>query len=75
MFREGAFDQFIDAEHLSDAQIAKCSRELTVDIAIDLTGFTQDGRTNIFALLWRHQFKSIFLWDIQAHLAPPTWIT
>jgi len=46
---EVAFDQFIDAENLSDARIAELARELEIDIAVDLTGFTQDGRTNIFA--------------------------
>lgn len=47
---EKGFDQFIDVESLSDAQVAERARELEIDIAIDLTGFTQDGRTNIFAL-------------------------
>ncbi len=47
---EKAFDQFIDVENLSDSKIAERARELEIDIAIDLTGFTQDGRTNIFAL-------------------------
>lgn len=47
---EASFDQFIDAENFSDARIAEHARELQIDIAVDLTGFTQDGRTNIFAL-------------------------
>lgn len=47
---EAAFDQFIDAENLSDARISELARELEINIAVDLTGFTQDGRTNIFAL-------------------------
>lgn len=47
---ENAFGQFIDVENLSDSKIAESARELGIDIAIDLTGFTQDGRTNIFAL-------------------------
>ena len=47
---EASFDQFIDAENFSDARIAERARELQIDIAVDLTGFTQDGRTNIFAL-------------------------
>ena len=46
---EKAFDQFIDVENLSDSKTAERARELKIDIAIDLTGFTQDGRTNIFA--------------------------
>jgi predicted O-linked N-acetylglucosamine transferase (SPINDLY family) len=34
---------------MSDIQIAKLSRELKIDIAIDLKGFTQNCRTGIFA--------------------------
>ncbi len=47
---EKSFDHFWDVVHWSDEQIAAKSRDLEIDIAIDLTGFTQDGRTNIFAL-------------------------
>ncbi|HQT21204.1 MAG: hypothetical protein B7X83_03865 [Polynucleobacter sp. 17-46-58] len=47
---ESAFDHFIDANNLSDAKIAERAKELEIDIAVDLTGFTQDGRTNIFGL-------------------------
>ena len=46
---EQAFDQFIDASAMSDIEIAKLSRELRIDIAIDLKGFTQNCRTGIFA--------------------------
>ena len=46
---EQAFDQFIDASAMSDLQIATLSRELRIDIAIDLKGFTQNCRTGIFA--------------------------
>ena len=46
---EQAFDQFIDASAMSDLQIATLSRELKIDIAIDLKGFTQNCRTGIFA--------------------------
>jgi predicted O-linked N-acetylglucosamine transferase (SPINDLY family) len=34
---------------LSDLQIAKLSREMHIDIAIDLTGITNDGREGIFS--------------------------
>jgi predicted O-linked N-acetylglucosamine transferase (SPINDLY family) len=44
-----AFDRFIDAESMSDVEIAQASRGLSIDIAVDLTGFTQDSRTGIFA--------------------------
>ena len=43
------FDQFIEVENMSDSQIAQLSRELEVDIAIDLAGLTQDSRTGIFS--------------------------
>ncbi|QWD68807.1 tetratricopeptide repeat protein [Polynucleobacter sp. VK25] len=44
-----AFDHFIDVERMSDVAIAQLSRELEIDIAIDLSGFTLGGRTGIFA--------------------------
>ena len=46
---EKAFDEFQDVAHLQDGEIAKISRDLNIDIAIDLTGYTQDSRTNIFS--------------------------
>ena len=46
---EKSFDQFIDASAMSDIEIAQLSRNLKVDIAIDLKGFTQNCRTGIFA--------------------------
>jgi protein O-GlcNAc transferase len=44
-----AFNQFIDVSGMSDLDIAKLSREMCVDIAVDLGGHTADGRTGIFA--------------------------
>jgi protein O-GlcNAc transferase len=44
------FDRFIDVDGLSDRDVASLARTLEVDIAIDLSGFTQDSRTGIFAL-------------------------
>ena len=44
-----AFDHFVDVENLSDVEIAKHSRELQIDIAIDLGGYTQDTRPGIFS--------------------------
>jgi predicted O-linked N-acetylglucosamine transferase (SPINDLY family) len=44
-----SFDQFIEVGKKSDVEIAKLSRDLNIDIAIDLKGFTQDSRTGIFA--------------------------
>ena len=45
-----AFDKFIDVRTKSDKEVVLLSRELAVDIAIDLKGFTQDSRTGIFGL-------------------------
>ena len=44
-----AFDQFIDVRDRSDLEIACLSRELEIDIAVDLKGFTQHSRCGIFA--------------------------
>jgi predicted O-linked N-acetylglucosamine transferase (SPINDLY family) len=44
-----SFDQFIDVSNLSDFDIAKLSRDMKVDIAIDLGGYTADSRTGIFS--------------------------
>jgi predicted O-linked N-acetylglucosamine transferase (SPINDLY family) len=47
---QSAFDHFIDARAMGAAQIAQHMRDLEVDIAIDLGGYTSDTRTEIFAL-------------------------
>ena len=44
-----AFDTFIDVQGKSDLEVAALSRELGIDIAIDLGGHTADARTGIFA--------------------------
>jgi len=46
---ETAFDRFIDVKAMSDADIAAKLRELEIDIAIDLNGFTGDARTGILS--------------------------
>lgn len=46
---EAAVDRLIDVAHLSDPQIAALARELGIDIAIDLGGYTQNARSRIFA--------------------------
>lgn len=46
---EAAFDRFIDASTMSDVDVASLMRELEVDIAVDLTGYTENNRTAIFA--------------------------
>jgi len=47
---EQAFDRFLDVRDKSDRQIALLARELELDIAVDLAGFTQGSRPQIFAL-------------------------
>ena len=44
-----SMDRFINVRSLPDRDIAKLSRELEVDIAVDLKGFTRDSRPGIFA--------------------------
>jgi predicted O-linked N-acetylglucosamine transferase (SPINDLY family) len=44
-----AFDRFVDVRTYGDRLVAQLARELEIDIAIDLKGFTQDGRAGIFA--------------------------
>ena len=46
---QGAFDQFINVHSLSDHAVAQLARDLKIDIAIDLGGYTQDCRTSIFS--------------------------
>jgi predicted O-linked N-acetylglucosamine transferase (SPINDLY family)/ADP-heptose:LPS heptosyltransferase len=47
---EAAFDQFIDVSQQTDEQIVQLARQLEIDIAIDLTGFTKGCRSNLFAM-------------------------
>jgi protein O-GlcNAc transferase len=46
---KSAFDRFIDASALQDADIAQRMRELEVDVAVDLMGYTGGGLHSIFA--------------------------
>ena len=43
------FDQFIEVGNKSDIEITQLCRNLNIDIAVDLKGFTQDSRTRIFS--------------------------
>ena len=43
------FDHFIDVDEKSDQEITKLARDLKIDIAIDLNGYTQYCRSRIFA--------------------------
>ena len=44
-----AFDRFVDVKNLSDQGIAQLSRDLEIDIAVDLKGYTTDERAGIFS--------------------------
>jgi predicted O-linked N-acetylglucosamine transferase (SPINDLY family) len=46
---DAAFARRIDVRGLSDAAVAALARDLGVDIAVDLKGYTQEGRPGIFA--------------------------
>ncbi len=43
------FDHFIDAQYMSSSKIAQTMRDMEIDIAVDLAGYTTDSRTDIFA--------------------------
>ena len=45
-----AFDKFIDVRHRSDKEVAMLARELEIDLAVDLNGFTRGCRPNIFSM-------------------------
>ena len=44
-----SFDKFIDVRSKSDLEISTLSREMEIDIAVNLGGYTQSSRTNVFA--------------------------
>ncbi|MDO9278456.1 MAG: acetylglucosamine transferase [Polaromonas sp.] len=44
-----SFDKFIDARMMSSREIATLMREMEIDIAVDLAGYTADSRTDVFA--------------------------
>lgn len=45
---EASFDQFHDVRDKSEKQIAQFARDLGIDVAVDLMGYTEDGRPNVF---------------------------
>jgi predicted O-linked N-acetylglucosamine transferase (SPINDLY family) len=47
---ERAFDRFIDLRGKSDPDIVQLARSMELDIAVDLGGFTEGCRPNLFAL-------------------------
>jgi predicted O-linked N-acetylglucosamine transferase (SPINDLY family) len=44
-----AFDHFIDVKDQSDVEAAQLLHEMQIDIAIDMTGFTENSMTALFA--------------------------
>jgi protein O-GlcNAc transferase len=46
---EAAFDRFIDVRTMNDAEVGAIIRELEIDIAIDLNGYSGEARTEILA--------------------------
>ncbi len=46
---ERAFDRFIEMRGKSDREVALLLKALEIDIAVDLTGYTKDGRAGILA--------------------------
>ena len=46
---ENAVDVFVDVRDKSDIEVARLSRGMQIDIAVDLNGFTEKSRTGIFA--------------------------
>lgn len=46
---QSAFDRFIHVRDKSDLEAARIMRELEIDIAVDLKGFTESGRLGILA--------------------------
>lgn len=47
---EAAFDRFLQVDGRTDRDIAALARELEIDIAVDLGGYTRDARPGIVAL-------------------------
>lgn len=47
---EVAFDNFLDVRDKTDLEIVELARSMNIDIAIDLSGYTEDCRTGIFAM-------------------------
>jgi predicted O-linked N-acetylglucosamine transferase (SPINDLY family) len=46
---KAAFDRFIDVTKSSDQEVASLLRQLEIDVAVDLTGYTDGCRPGIFA--------------------------
>jgi protein O-GlcNAc transferase len=47
---KAAFERFVDAAPMTDIETARLMQEMEIDIAVDLTGFTDGNRVGILAL-------------------------
>jgi predicted O-linked N-acetylglucosamine transferase (SPINDLY family) len=47
---ERGVDRFVEASGNSDREIADLLRRMEIDVAVDLKGYTQEGRPGVFAL-------------------------
>jgi predicted O-linked N-acetylglucosamine transferase (SPINDLY family) len=47
---EAACERFVDVRDKTDLEVARLSRSLEIDIAVDLKGYTKDSRPGIFAV-------------------------
>lgn len=47
---ESSFERFVNAQAMSDVEVARLLVELEIDIAVDLKGYTRDARPGILAL-------------------------
>jgi predicted O-linked N-acetylglucosamine transferase (SPINDLY family) len=66
-----SFDRFIDASHMSDRAVAALVRELEIDIAIDLNGYTEGSRSDVFA--HRAAPVQVNYLGFAGTLGQPTW--
>jgi predicted O-linked N-acetylglucosamine transferase (SPINDLY family) len=46
---QACFDRFVDAQDMSDRDVARFLRDQEIDIAVDLNGYTDGSRPGIFA--------------------------
>lgn len=46
---ERAFDHFVDARNMDDAQVTRLMRQAEIDVAVDLTGYSTNHRVSILA--------------------------
>jgi protein O-GlcNAc transferase len=46
---EACFDRFVDVRGKTDAEVARLAQDMGIQIAVDLTGYTQSARPGIFA--------------------------